>query len=150
MCAVSSELLPQVLKFLEEWRGQAPDPSAFAAATNRIPCMQCSEKCVVDSHIFSRSDCEAKLQSWRAGLNQIRAQRQVADEIDGTSDQCRGLTETCRHGHTSTVEDILSHNVIYSAVPCPCCVQGGQVPPFCFSRCCPAALAHFCAVLCCA
>ena len=50
---ISRELLPQVLKFLEEWRGQAPDPSAFADATDRIPCVQCSEASIPQPHMQS-------------------------------------------------------------------------------------------------
>ena len=61
---VSHELLPQILKFLEEWRGQAPDPSAFAQASDRIPCIQCSESSLTEPHTFSRSECMAKLHAF--------------------------------------------------------------------------------------
>ncbi len=128
---VLNELLPQIYKFLEEWRGEAPDPSAFAAAYDRIPCMKCHDDAVADVHIFSRKECEAKLHAARRAQQSVAMARQAqaSDKIDDPV-----LLETCRHKHTSKVADILSSNVIYSAVPCPCCVQHGQIPPFCFDR----------------
>jgi hypothetical protein len=134
---ISRELLPQVLKFLEEWRGQAPDPSAFADATDRIPCVQCSEASVPQPHIFSRSECEEKLRMWRTQRHQLGeagGQSQGLVAAVGEEEQESTLEATCKHGHTAEVVEILSRNVIYSAVPCPCCVQSGSVPPFCFNR----------------
>jgi hypothetical protein len=129
---VRNELLPQIYKFLEEWRGEAPDPSAFAAAHDRIPCMKCNDESVMDVDIFSRSQCEEQLQSWRT---QCQTQESEARQDQaGQVFEKEVLIKTCKHGHKSSVEDILSSNVIYSAVPCPCCVQHGQVPPFCFNR----------------
>jgi len=43
-------------------------------------------------------------------------------------------TAVCVHGHTSLVSEILSRGVIFEAVPCPACVQNGDLPPFCFNR----------------
>ena len=135
---ISRELLPQVLKFLEEWRGQAPDPSAFADATDRIPCIQCSEASVPQPHIFSRSECEEKLQLWRAKRHQVgepgEQHQQSPDATVREEEPESTLEETCKHGHTTAVVEILSRNVIYAAVPCPSCVQSGSVPPFCFNR----------------
>jgi hypothetical protein len=132
---VVNELLPQIYKFLEEWRGEAPDPSAFAAAYDRIPCIECVKECndaaVADVHIFSRKECEAKLHAARMAQQSVAMaqQDQVSHRIDDPV-----LFETCEHGHTSKVQDILSSNVIYSDVPCPCCVEHGQIPPFCYNR----------------
>ena len=125
---VCNELLPQIYKFLEEWRGEAPDPSAFAAAYDRIPCMKCNDEFVMDVDIFRRSKCGEQLQSWKF---QCQTQETEArQDQDGRVLEKKVLIETCKHGHKSSVEDILSSNVIYSAVPCPCCVQHGQVPSF--------------------
>ena len=129
---VLNELLPQIYKFLEEWWGEAPNQSAFAATYDRIPCMKCNDEFVMDVDIFRRSKCGEQLQSWKF---QCQTQETEArQDQDGRVLEKKVLIETCKHGHKSSVEDILSSNVIYSAVPCPCCVQHGQVPPFCFNR----------------
>jgi len=44
------------------------------------------------------------------------------------------LQQRCPHGHSTTLTEILSRNVILDAVPCPCCVESRQVPPHCFNR----------------
>lgn len=126
-------LLVQIYKFLEEWRGQAPDPRAFAAAADRIPCVRCSEESLPSPHVFSRSACEEKLSTAR---EQIAAAARLAEghEVRGEEWAQSLLHERCGHGHRIPYEEILSRNVIQEAVPCPSCVTHGEVPPFCFSR----------------
>ena len=126
-------LLVQIYKFLEEWRGQTPDPRAFAAAADRIPCVRCSEEPLQSPHVFSRSACEEKL---RMARKQIAAAARIAEghEVRGEEWAQSMLHGRCSHGHMMPYEEILSRNVIQEAVPCPSCVTHGEVPPFCFSR----------------
>ena len=121
---VKNELLPQINKFLNEWRGKAPDPAAFEAAADRIMCVQCSEKLVANPHYFSRKECQLKLDTVVKARSE---EREVIGDIEA-------MNIDCEHGHQMSLTEILSRNVILEAVPCPNCVQCGHVPPHCFNR----------------
>jgi hypothetical protein len=129
---VKGELYPQISKFLTEWRGTAPDPDAFAQAADRILCLQCNEEGRANPHVFSRSDCESKLQAARAEVNKMNAEAQATGSL--SPDHSALLQERCAHGHVASLEEILSTKVILEALPCPCCMQSGRSPPFCFNR----------------
>jgi len=129
---VKKELLEQVEKFLEEWRGKAPDPSAFAAAADCIMCVQCSENSMSFPHIFSRLDCESKLEKRRTQINVLNEEAHTAGLAE--QDHSEMLQDACLHDHRTTLTDILSKKVILEAVACPSCVQNGQLPPHCYNR----------------
>ena len=133
---VLQELLPQIIKFLEEWRGQAPDPSVFKEAADRIVCVQCVKQSIAKPHFFSRAACEAELETRSAEINR-KATEGVGESNVSAATELRDalLTTKCDHGHVVGLqEDVLQKSVIFEAVPCPSCVDSGQVPPHCFSR----------------
>ncbi len=133
---VLQELLPQIIKFLEEWRGQAPDPSVFKEAADRIVCVQCVKQSIAKPHFFSRAACEAELETRSAEINR-KATEGVGESDVSAAKELRDalLTTKCDHGHVVGLqEDVLQKSVIFEAVPCPSCVESGQVPPHCFSR----------------
>ena len=133
---VLQELLPQIIKFLEEWRGQAPDPSVFKEAADRIVCVQCVKQSIAKPHFFSRAACEAELETRSAEINR-KATEGVGESNVSAATELRDalLTTKCDHGHVVGLqEDVLQKSVIFEAVPCPSCVESGQVPPHCFSR----------------
>ena len=119
---VEGELLLQIDKFLSEWRGEVPDPAAFAEAADRVVCAGCSDEGVDVPHAFSRATCEGELNRWRA---QVRA--------DGGAARAPPQL-TCTHGHVVGLEDALSQPPILQAVPCPMCLKKRRWPPHPFSR----------------
>jgi len=118
---VKKELLEQVEKFLEEWRGKAPDPSAFVVAADCVMCVQCSENSMSFPHIFSRLDCELKIEKRRTQINVLNEEARTAGLAE--QDHSEMLQDACLHGHRTTLTDILSKKVILEAVACPSCVQ---------------------------
>lgn len=129
---VEFELLSQVKKFLDEWRGQCPDPSAFAAAADRIMCIKCSEESSLEPYMFSRLKCEKDLGRKRAQMNEVSAQ--ASDNGSWVLNAADAQMITCGNGHILSIQDVLSKSVIMQAVPCPNCVQSRDMPPFCFNR----------------
>ncbi len=129
---VRGELYPQLSKYLTDWRGKAPNPDAFAEAADRIGCVECNQEGKRNPHVFSRSDCEAKLQAARAEVNKMNAEAQANGSLSPKHSAL--LQERCGHGHVASLEEILSTKVILEALPCPCCMQSGRSPPFCFNR----------------
>jgi Leucine-rich repeat (LRR) protein len=129
---VRGELYPQIIKFLTEWRGTVPNPIAFEEAADRIVCFHCNDEGEANPHVFSRSDCESKLQAARAEVNKMNAEGQ--DNGSQSPDHSALLQEKCGHGHVASLDEILSTKVILEAQPCPCCIQNGRSPPFLFNR----------------
>ena len=123
---VEGELLPQINKFLCEWRGEAPDPKAFAEAADRVVCAQCSDERRVVDHAFSRRACVAQLSEWRV---QARA-----DAAAGGGAAREPPKLTCARGHVVDLETALSQPPILHAVPCPMCLERGASPPYAFNR----------------
>ena len=123
---VEGELLPQINKFLSEWRGEVPDPAAFAEAADRVVCAQCSDEGGDEPHAFSRRACEAQLNEWRA---QARADAAVDGGAAPAPPQL-----TCARGHVVDLETALSQPPILQAVPCPMCLKRGASPPYAFNR----------------
>jgi len=124
--------MPQINKYLEEWRGIVADPSAFAAAADLITCVQCYEEGRTDPHVFSRTACESTLSAKREKMSQMAAE--ALRNGTAVPDFSSLLQEICKHGHTAALEHILSSKVVVSAVPCPCCLKAGRSPPYCFDR----------------
>ena len=135
---VGAELWPQVYKFLEGWRGQAPDPTVFKDAADRIICVECVKECAATPHVFRRSACEDKLAKASAQINAAASatggEGACGESEEGASTRGGVTMERCSNGHEADLRDILSQNVIFEAVLCPACVQAGQVPPHCFNR----------------
>ena len=84
---VEGELLLQIDKFLSEWRGEVPDPAAFAEAADRVVCAGCSDEGVDVPHAFSRATCEGELNRWRAQVRTDGGAARAPPQL------------TCTHGH---------------------------------------------------
>mmetsp|Transcript_69115 Transcript_69115/g.144098 ORF Transcript_69115/g.144098 Transcript_69115/m.144098 type:complete len:662 (-) Transcript_69115:402-2387(-) len=157
------ELIPQVIKFLEEWRGEAADPAAMKTVLSKVPCPQCAAEAVENPDSFDRDECLSALDRFRnrsralknvlQGINALHASRMLAatPPTDGgpslhqtqpvhdpahreSVESDEGLQRSCSNGHRVPVADVLSRAVIYDALPCPQCVLHGEAPPFCFNR----------------
>ncbi len=125
---VRRELLPQAIKFLTEWRGEAPDPGAFAAAADRLVCAECSDEGLTTPLPMGRAECEARLREWKA-LLQVDSSGGVVALAPPPPPPLE-----CAHGHTVACETAVSQPPILTAVPCPMCLKLGRSPPHAFSR----------------
>jgi len=123
---VEGELLRQINKFLSEWRGEVPDPAAFAEAADRVVCAQCSDEGMDVPHAFSRCACEEQLTKWR-----VQARADAAAD-GGAAREPPQLT--CSRGHVVDLEDALSQPPLLQALPCPMCLKRGMSPPYAFNR----------------
>ena len=136
--AVKEKLLVRINEHLEFWRGNAPDVEAFTAAADRVECPQCIKQQALQPHVFSRSGCQSKLEGLNGQINEIhirlRAAASICDKNKAKQNLSELLEEHCALGHRIALPDILTLNSILEALPCPLCLQSGEVPPFCFNR----------------
>lgn len=129
---VSNELLPQVHKFLEEWRGEAADNTAVQDVLPKVPCSECVDAGVPEPHLFDREATRELLVRWRRDC--LRRNSANAALIPQDSGGDRELRVECNAGHRILASEVLSRAVIYDSLACPQCVRHCEVPPYCFKR----------------
>jgi GTPase SAR1 family protein len=136
--AVKEKLLVRINDYLDFWRGNAPDVEAFTAAADRVECPQCIKQQALQPHVFSRSGCQSKLEGLNGQINEInirlRAAASTSDKNKAKQNLSELLEEQCALGHRMALTDILTLSSVLEALPCPHCLQSGEVPPFCFNR----------------
>lgn len=141
-----TELLPQINKFLEEWRGEAADDfqDAFQVSAS-IPCQECVRTGVPNSEVyhFNREESLKKLEYWRSEKLRALQQHEVEDAGDAGAqggemalleESEEQVKQKCARGHPIRLVDILSRAVIFKSVQCPQCLHFGDVPAHCFNR----------------
>ena len=123
---IQEQLLPQVEKFLDEWRGDGR-AAAGAARGARVECLECLASDVADSAQFERAELVQIMNRWTEEGLRLQAQ--------GRGGAARPEpTATCAQGHAVAVREALSRTVLRDRVPCPACVAHGEAPPFAFDR----------------
>jgi len=135
---ISKQLVSQINTHLEEWRGTVP--AQLQASKQIVPCPICTSEGldVSGEQQFNRDECEELFADWKRKENSRRAEE--AELAGGdvhtavAEDSLPQPTMKCGHGHELPVGEVLSHSVIYEAIPCPRCVLAKQVPPYCFLR----------------
>ena len=137
--AVKEKLLNRINQYLLFWRGKPPDLDTFTAAFDRVVCPQCSQQLALQQpHVFSRSGCQSKLEELTGNINEInntvRAAATITDKNKATQELSELLEEQCSLGHRMALPDLLMVNTVVEVLPCPQCLQSGEVPPFCFDR----------------
>jgi ankyrin repeat protein/Ca2+-binding EF-hand superfamily protein/GTPase SAR1 family protein len=120
----SKELVPQLAKFLEEWRALPLSvKNAFSNGETElqsalIRCKNCpnSESGIENPEIFDRAEVLVK---W----NEYLMKRELLDSDTFKYFICR----KCQFRHE--LHDLLSIPNIPEAMPCPLCIKAGKVPP---------------------
>ncbi|EKX32844.1 hypothetical protein GUITHDRAFT_175538 [Guillardia theta CCMP2712] len=116
----SSELMPQVRKYLEEWRGRSPI-TLDLEKSSKVPCPSCRLFADLKCHSYPRKPLEEQLAAQTS---------QLQDGREGEESSLR----VCANGHRHSLIEILSQELVREAIPCPQCVFKGRAPPFCFER----------------
>jgi len=137
------KLYDQVDKYLEDWRGQPPDPDIFKT-DDVMPCYMCVDSQASKPHMFDRKECEQAMSDWQ------RQQLEKLEELDKTlnANLLNAKAHEVHEAHEATlvkicgidpdhkldVAELLSTSLIFDAVPCPQCIAHNDLPPHTFDR----------------
>ena len=130
---VEHELLPQIYKYLEEWRGGYSRSGAGASKgehrrSSIIPCTYCISDGCEKLCTFDRQECLGRFNMWQAeALDCLKVNPSAGTRSDNPKVRCDNQ-------HEHDLSALLSTSVIFHALPCPMCLEKCFVPPHMFDR----------------
>lgn len=125
---VVDNLLPVVMKQLNEWRGNVT-PECLASLES-IPCNQCVVECCPSYSCFSLETCKKYIDDWYT-----LKLRMYEASSNGISSLVANVPPIkCANGHPYDPNEAISHSVVRDTIPCPLCIRDSTKTPYFFDR----------------
>ena len=136
---ISKSLVPQIVKYLEEWRTtpRRPDQLLSVSSLSRIQAQAAAKEDIIKCpscalvareadicNSFSRMECRKKWDAYVAKLNSCEA-GESAEELSLI--KCNDCSAEHR------LSDLLSLSTLPAEVPCPICIENGSFAPGSFN-----------------
>lgn len=119
---VNKQLLPVVIKKLNDWRGKT---ASALNNSNAILCEQCVIDCCSTFSSFQRDACRNCIDEWYTKKLSSYAKAEDVDEDPSVS---------CANGHVYDPRVLISKTSARDSIPCQSCLAASVSKPFLFDR----------------